>query len=79
MKYLGKVCFFSRKGFGYIRPDDPHLADIYVHHSGVLLSQREMVAGLAIEFDISERNGKPIAVNVDRPNGQLHSLSGGAA
>jgi cold shock CspA family protein len=79
MKYSGKVCFFSPKGFGYIRPDDPNVADIYVHHSGLLLRQREMVGGLAVEFDRSERNGKPIAVNVDRPNRQSRRLIGGAA
>lgn len=65
---LGKVCFFSPKGFGYIRPDADS-PDIYFHKSGLLgVTQRKIVTDLTVEFDVAERNGKPIAVNVRIPD-----------
>ena len=65
---LGKVCFFSPQGWGYIRPD-ADLPDIYFHRSGLLGSiQRKLAAELTVEFDVAERLGKPIAVNVRVPS-----------
>jgi cold shock CspA family protein len=66
---LGKVCLFSPRGFGYIRPD-ADLPDIYFHRSGLLDStlQRKLIPNLTVEFDVAERRGKPIAVNVRIPN-----------
>jgi len=66
---IGKVCFFSPQGWGYLRPD-ADLPDIYFHRTGVLDSlRRRLVPDLTVEFEVAERQGKPIAVNVRIPSG----------
>lgn len=66
------VCFFSPKGWGYLRPEQSDLPDLYFHHSGLVgLRQREVLPEMLVEFDMASRNGKPIAVNVRRPGANL--------
>jgi cold shock CspA family protein len=62
-----RVCFFSPKGWGYLRPKQG--PDIYFHHSGLVgLQPREVLPDLLVEYDATTRNGRPIAVNIRRPD-----------
>lgn len=50
-------------GWGFIQHDNPTLSDIFYHHTG-LIGRRRLLKGERVEFEVSERNGKPIAVQV---------------
>ena len=54
------------RGFGFIKRDDG-APDVFVHVSGIVgQSSDALPAGARVTFDveISQRNGKPAAVNV---------------
>lgn len=69
---LGKVCFYSARGWGFLRPEQEDLPDLYFHHSGVSGGiHRKLAPDLTVEFDIAERSGKPLAVNVRIPDNPL--------
>lgn len=57
----GTVIFFKRPGgWGFISANDD---DYFVHHSE-LVGRNSLREGQQVEFDIGQRNGKPLAVNV---------------
>lgn len=68
----GKVVSFSNeKGYGFIAKSDGS-GDVFVHHSEIDMEGfRTLTKGQAVDFDIeiSERNNKPMAVDV-RPIGE---------
>lgn len=64
------VSFENAKGYGFIAKDDGS-GDIFVHHSSInMRGFRTLSKGQVVDFDveISERNNKPMAVDV-RPIG----------
>lgn len=55
---LGKVKFFdSKKGFGFITPNDGS-ADIFVHYTGIkpksLYGKRNLVKGETVVFNVEQ-------------------------
>jgi cold shock CspA family protein len=64
---IGIVLFYHRaKSWGFIAPlpDDPNNSvDYFVHRTG-LVNRKFLQQNEQVEFDPSERDGKPIAVNV---------------
>lgn len=61
----GTLSFFSPKGWGFIVPNQPHTPDVFFHRTALVgLYRSDMIPGLRVEFDLSERDGKPLAVNV---------------
>lgn len=64
----GTVLFISPKGWGFLRPDEPSDApDLYYHRSALVgLTPRDIVEGLRVSYDLGERNGKTLALNVRR-------------
>ncbi len=63
----GTVLFYNRqRGFGFIAPLPEEVdsdVDWFVHVSG-LVNRKSLRADDPVEFDVSERNGKPLAINV---------------
>lgn len=62
----GITLFWDRlKGYGFIAPDDGS-SDVFVHVSALLLAppNKRLEKGQAVTFDIADRNGKRIALNV---------------
>lgn len=73
---IGTTIFFDRvRGWGFLAPADGS-DDVFVHHTAIRLPnpQRRLQQGQEVEFEIGERNGKRIALNV-RP---VSPVSGGA-
>lgn len=50
--------------WGFIRPNDPHQRDIFYHRTSLLDGRARLIADEVVEYELSERNGKPMAVNV---------------
>jgi CspA family cold shock protein len=56
--------FFDDKGYGFIsRTGNP---DIFVHHTGIVGQdgRRRLYAGERVQFAVSARSGRELAVNV---------------
>jgi cold shock protein len=70
---IGTVVFYQPlKGWGFIRPDDETLPDVFLHHSqieGGTEFRKELESGEVVEFQLGERNFKPIAVRVRKTDG----------
>ena len=70
----GRVKFFdSKKGFGFIIPDDGQ-PDVFVHQTAIHAKGfRSLAEGEEVEFEIGEdhRTGKVVAQNVTGPNGDF--------
>jgi cold shock CspA family protein len=64
---IGIVLFYHRaKSWGFIAPlpDDPNNSvDYFVHRTG-LVDRKFLQQNDKVEFDPSERDGRPLAVNV---------------
>jgi CspA family cold shock protein len=63
----GVVAWFNfKKGFGFIRRGGGN-DDVFVHHSSIAVGKpgyRTLVQDAEVEFEVAERNGKFIALNV---------------
>jgi CspA family cold shock protein len=58
------VFFDEKKGYGFLRPDDGG-KDIFVHFSAVVMDGfKTLQAGQPVEYEIGDRDGRPVAVNV---------------
>jgi len=64
----GVVAWFNfKKGFGFIRRADGGGDDVFVHHSSIAVGKpgyRTLEQDTEVEFEVADRNGKLIAVNV---------------
>lgn len=57
--------FSSSKGYGFI--SDEAGKDVFVHHSGINMEgYRTLEEGAAVEFDVTEGEKGPQAVNVTK-------------
>jgi cold shock protein len=73
----GITLFWNRlDGYGFIAPDDG-TADVFVHVSSLLIAppSKKLEKGQPVEFDLADRRGKRVALNV-RP--VLTSTNGGS-
>jgi CspA family cold shock protein len=62
----GITLYWNRlKGYGFIAPDDGS-SDVFCHVSALLLEppDRRLDKGQSVEFDLADRNGRRIALNV---------------
>ncbi|MEU0539784.1 cold shock domain-containing protein [Nocardia sp. NPDC005978] len=61
---IGKlVSFDSSRGFGFIRPEDGG-PDVFVHVNDIGLDEDELRQGRVFEFDVTEGDRGPKAVNL---------------
>jgi cold shock CspA family protein len=63
LSMFGIVKNYGTKGYGFCEPDDHQLADLFLHHSQ-LVGIRRLKEGDIIEFEIGERDGRPLALNI---------------
>ncbi|MGO4614257.1 cold-shock protein [Nocardia sp. 2YAB30] len=67
---IGKlVSFDSSRGFGFIRPEDGG-PDVFVHVNDIGLDEDELRQGRVFEFDMTEGDRGPKAVNLSAVGGQ---------
>ncbi|MBP2192313.1 cold-shock protein [Nocardia goodfellowii] len=67
---IGKlVSFDSSRGFGFIRPEDGG-PDVFVHVNDIGLDEDELRQGRVFEFDVTEGDRGPKAVNLSAVGGQ---------
>lgn len=66
-KMMGLVKWFNtRKGYGFIQREDGG-RDVFVHYTAIVASDgefRDLREGQRVEFDLSEGERGPIALNV---------------
>jgi CspA family cold shock protein len=56
--------FDSKKGFGFITPDDGG-KDLFVHHSGIEMEGfKKLDDGQAVEYEVGEGKKGPCAQNI---------------
>lgn len=67
---IGKlVSFDSSRGFGFIRPEDGG-PDVFVHVNDIGLDEDELRQGRVFEFDVTEGDRGPKAINLSIVGGQ---------
>lgn len=75
------VSFDGSRGFGFIRPEDGG-PDVFVHVNDIGLGEGELRQGRVFEFDVTEGDRGPKAVNLRSPRGHTArpatSAGGGA-
>ncbi len=64
----GVIRYFNdRRGYGFIEAHDAGDRTIYVHHSQIAgVGYRTLRPGDEVDFDVTERYGRPEAVRVVR-------------
>ncbi|MEU1981320.1 cold shock domain-containing protein [Nocardia sp. NPDC019395] len=62
------VSFDGSRGFGFIRPEDGG-PDVFVHVNDIGLGEDELRQGRVFEFDITEGDRGPKAINLRSPRG----------
>jgi len=61
----GTVKWYDRRrGYGFIQTEDDK--DVFIHRSGLEVSDTELEAGQAVEFEIEQREKGPVAIKVKR-------------
>lgn len=61
----GTVKWYDRvKGYGFLQTEDN--TDIFVHRTGLEMSQSELESGQAVEFEVEQREKGPVAINVKK-------------
>ncbi|MGW6334751.1 cold shock domain-containing protein [Nocardia rhamnosiphila] len=63
------VSFDGSRGFGFIRPEDGG-PDVFVHVNDIGLGEDELRQGRVFEFDVTEGDRGPKAINLRSPRGQ---------
>ena len=58
------IVVLVKQSWGFIQPDDPTLPDIFWHRSYLLDNRKRLIEGERVSFDIGERDGKSIALQV---------------
>ena len=53
-----------KQSWGFIQPDDPTVSDIFYHRCCLLDNRKRLIESERVSFEIGERNGKPIALQV---------------
>ena len=57
----GTVKWYDRvKGYGFLQTEDDK--DIFIHRSGLEVSNTELEAGQAVEFEVEQREKGPVAI-----------------
>ncbi|MFI5719097.1 cold shock domain-containing protein [Nocardia sp. NPDC051750] len=64
------VSFDGTRGFGFIRPEDGG-PDVFVHVNDIGLGEDELRQGRVFEFDVTEGDRGPKAINLRSP--RMHS------
>ncbi|MEV0248308.1 cold shock domain-containing protein [Nocardia sp. NPDC050712] len=73
MVSIGKlVSFDSSRGFGFIRPEDGG-PDVFVHVNDIGLDEDELRQGRVFEFDVTEGDRGPKAINLSAVGGQSNT------
>jgi cold shock CspA family protein len=62
------VSFDGSRGFGFIRPEDGG-PDVFVHVNDIGLGEDELRQGRVFEFDVTEGDRGPKAINLRSPRG----------
>ncbi len=63
------VSFDGSRGFGFIRPEDGG-PDVFVHVNDIGLGEDELRQGRVFEFDVTEGDRGPKAINLRSPRGR---------
>lgn len=61
----GTVKWYDRvKGYGFLQTEND--TDIFVHRTGLEMSQSELEAGQSVEFEVEQREKGPVAIKVKK-------------
>jgi cold shock CspA family protein len=60
---VGKVISVNSSYF-FIQPNDPFQDNIFGHKSSLIDGRKRVLFGEIVEYDIGDRNGRPVAINI---------------